>query len=71
MITLLRDHRDGRIEHALDIEDERRRSLFDWLRLFILKRQANAMLRRALRPVPLGRAADLPAYLRRDIGLLN
>jgi hypothetical protein len=69
MITLLRDHRDGRIERELESEDERRFGLFERLRLFVLRRQANAMLRRTLRPVPIGRASDLPPYLRRDIGL--
>lgn len=71
MITLLRDHRDGRIEHELEIEDERRHGLFHRLRLVILRRQADALLKRTLRPMPIGRASDLPAYLRRDIGLLN
>lgn len=71
MITLLRDHHDGRIEQALDIEDDRRRGLFERFRLFVLKRRANAMLKRTLRPPHVGRAADLPAWLRRDIGLLE
>jgi len=69
MITLLRDHHDGRIEQALDIEDDRRRGLFERLRLVLLRRQANAMLKRTLRPPRVGRAADLPRWLRRDIGL--
>lgn len=69
MITLLRDHQDGCIEPALDTEDERRLGPLDRLRLFVLRRQANAMLKRTLRPVPVGRVADLPAWLRRDIGL--
>lgn len=69
MITLLRDHRDGRIEQELESEDERRRGLIERLRLFILRRQADALLKRTLRPVPIGRASDLPPWLRRDIGL--
>ena len=69
MITLLRDHRDGRIEQELQSEDERRRGLIERLRLFILRRQADALLKRTLRPMPIGRAADLPPWLRRDIGL--
>jgi len=69
MITLLRDHHDGRIEHELELEAERRLGLIERLRLFSLRRHADALLIRTLKPMPIGRAADLPLYLRRDIGL--
>lgn len=69
MITLLRDHQDGRVEHELDIEDQRRLGLFGHVHRFFLRRQADRLLRRTLRPMPIGRAEDLPPYLRRDIGL--
>ena len=70
MITLLRDHRGGRVELTLDKELGRRRRRFEWLRLFILRMRADALLRRALRRRPrTGRAADLPPHLLKDIGL--
>jgi hypothetical protein len=69
MITLLRDHQDGRVEPVLDIEDDRGQGLLRRVRLFLLRRHADALLRRTLRPVPIGRAEDLPPHLRRDIGL--
>ena len=70
MITLLRDHRGGRVELTLDKELGRRRRRFEWLRLFVLRMRADALLRRALRGRPrTGRAAALPPHLLKDIGL--
>ena len=69
MITLLRDHRDGRIEQSLDSEAERRLGLFERLRLFMLKRKADAMLNRIVAPAPIGRLASLSPHLLKDIGL--
>ena len=69
MITLLRDHRDGRIEQSLDSEAERRLGLFERFRLFMLKRQANAMLKRIVSPHHIGRVTYLSPHLLKDIGL--
>lgn len=69
MITLLRDHRDGRIVEAFDSEVERKLGLFEQVRLFMLKRRANAMLKRIVGPHSIGRAANLSPHLLKDIGL--
>jgi hypothetical protein len=41
----------------------------DWLRLFLLRRRINAMLKRTVGPVRYEPAARLPPHLLRDIGL--
>jgi hypothetical protein len=69
MITLLRDYSDGRIVEAFDAEVERGLNLFDRVRLFMLKRKANAMLKRTIGPHPIGRPANLSPHLLKDIGL--
>jgi len=68
MIALLRD-RDGRIEQALESGVERKLRLFERLQLFMLKRQANAMLTRIVGPHPVGRVPNLSPHLLKDIGL--
>lgn len=68
MVTLLRD-RDGRIERTLEPGVERKLGLVERLRLFMLKRRANAMLKRTVGPHPIGRAANLSPHLLKDIGL--
>ncbi len=69
MITLLRDHHDGRIGRSLESEVERKLGFVERFRLFMLKRRANAMLKRIVAPVPIGRVANLSPHLLRDIGL--
>lgn len=69
MITLLRDHRDGRLEQELESEVDRRLGLLDRFRHFLWRRRANAMLNRIVAPAPIGRAANLSPHLLKDIGL--
>jgi hypothetical protein len=44
-------------------------SLMERVRLFLLRRRINAMLRRAVAPVRYENAGALPPHLMRDIGL--
>lgn len=69
MITLLRDHHDGRIGHMPGMEVERKFDLIERFRLFMLKRRVNAMLKRTLKPAPIGRVSSLSPHLLKDIGL--
>jgi hypothetical protein len=69
MITLLRDHHDGRIGPVPDNEVERKLGLIGRFRLFMLKRRINAMLKRTAGPHPIGRVAHLSPHLLKDIGL--
>ena len=47
----------------------RKPSLMERVRLFVLRRRINAMLRRTVGPVHYEEAGKLPAYLLRDIGI--
>jgi len=69
MIAIIRDRVRGRTEQQLEFAFERRLGLLDRLRLFILRRRADAMLRRTLRPFRTGSAAQLTPHLLKDIGL--
>ncbi len=67
MILIVRD-RDTTL--ALETSPhEIRRGLVALVRLYLLRRRANALLRRALRPYRAGSAAQLTPHLLRDIGL--
>jgi hypothetical protein len=46
-----------------------RSRLVNWLRLFVLRRRINAMLRQSVGPVRREDVATLPPHLLRDIGL--
>jgi hypothetical protein len=69
MITLLRDHSDGRTGQVPDSEGERRLNLFEQFGQFMLKRRANLMLKRIVGPHPIGRVTSLSPHLLKDIGL--
>ena len=69
MITLLRDHHDGRMGQAVQTEVERKLGVFERFRLFLLKRRINAMLKRTVGPHPIGRVTHLSPHLLKDIGL--
>ena len=47
----------------------RKPSLMERVRLFVLRRRIDAMLRRTVGPVHYEEAGKLPAYLLRDIGI--
>jgi hypothetical protein len=57
-------------EH-LDLRAGRGRTsgLVDWLRLFLLRRRINAMLRRTVGPVRYEDPRTLPPHILKDIGL--
>lgn len=62
--------RDREMTQALETsEHEIRRGLLALVRLYLLRRRANALLRRTLRPYRAGSAAQLSPHLLRDIGL--
>lgn len=44
-------------------------SLVDWVRLFLLRRRINAMLRRTIGPVRYEDPRSLPPHILKDIGL--
>ncbi|MDB5539075.1 MAG: hypothetical protein JWQ89_802 [Devosia sp.] len=67
MITTVKDRVAPNLRETSDLEAER--GIFGRLLLFIAKRRADTLLRRALRPRPIGRAASLPPHLLKDIGL--
>lgn len=48
---------------------KQRFSLVDWLRLFVLRRRVNAMLRRTVPPIRYEDARSLPPHILKDIGL--
>lgn len=48
---------------------ERKPTLMERVRLLVLRRRINAMLRRTVGPVHYEEAGKLPAYLLRDIGI--
>lgn len=62
--------RDRETTQALETSvHEIRRGLFAHVRLYLLRRKADALLRRALKPYRAGSAAQLTPHLLRDIGL--
>ncbi|MGV3491826.1 MAG: hypothetical protein ACO1OG_10935 [Devosia sp.] len=48
-----------------------RSSIVEWVRLFLLRRRINAMLKRTVALPHYEDAARLPDHLRRDIGLMG
>lgn len=68
MVLIVRDRATARILSTPGL-DLGQLGLVGRLRLFIARRRADAMLRRLLKPRSVGRIADLPPYLRKDIGL--
>jgi len=69
MTITLRDRLRVSRERQLAFDFERRVSLLERLRRFVLRRHADAMLRRTLRPHRVGSAATLTPHLLKDIGL--
>ncbi len=69
MTITIRDRLDSARVRQLAFNFEPRVSLLERLRLFILRRRADAMLRDALRPYRAGNAAQLTPHLLKDIGL--
>jgi len=61
-IETAKDHFEPRIT--------RRATFMEWLRLMLLRRRIDAMLRKATGPAKYQSAATLPEHLRRDIGLM-
>lgn len=68
MNFILRDRADPHDADAVDL-DFRHRGLIGRVRLFFIRRRANALLRRALQPHRIGSARELSPHLLKDIGL--
>jgi hypothetical protein len=67
MIITQKDRVALKVRETSDLDEGR--DVLSRLLLYIAKRRANALLRRALRPHPIGRAASLSPHLLKDIGL--
>ena len=68
MVLIVRDRATSRILNV-PVTDLGRLGFFARLRLFMARRRADAMLRKALRPYRQGSAAPLSPHLLKDIGL--
>ena len=68
MVLIVRDRATARVLNTPEF-DIGQIGLIGRIRLFIARRRADAMLRRALRPYRRGSAAPLSPHLLKDIGL--